>query len=116
MKNTLKAQANDVIICQGRIVIINSIDYQYYNDYMNSWEIEGYDQNNNYFIWKQYYDHGDIYLKENNTVYTVGYYDENDKHAYINIPALSRKHARFIFNNAMRKNGYIARVIKPLKD
>lgn len=116
MKNTLKAQTNDVIICQGRTVIINSIDYQYYNDYLNCWEVEGYDQNENYFIWKSYYDHGSIYLQELNDKYIVGYYDDNEKHSYITIPALSRKHAREIFNNAMRKKGYIARVIKPLKD
>ena len=56
-----RANIGDVIICNGRKVIILKVVESFFWD---GWYIEGYDQNNRYFYWKQPLDGGEFYPKK----------------------------------------------------
>ena len=60
----MEAKLGDVIICQGRKVIIGEIISQY-QDLDGYWGIEGKDTNGKYFIWKQRFDGGKFIKSEN---------------------------------------------------
>lgn len=62
MKET-KAQIGDIITCRGRRVIISKITDQWYSEY-DGWMIEGRDQNDRYFMWKQWSDGGTLEQRE----------------------------------------------------